>query len=304
MKINEKNWTYYFFKAGKVGFINHLDRNSYCTKKSDICTYFWNSVKGFFVILAEILIASLLLLLAIDPIASGALFLFTDDDFTFFITPLSFFVGSMMYFIGSVTGSIYCVKEWNKKREYNRSENVVPPGKVSLWLESIRNKICIPVEVKNWFANDFYRAGMMEPLDHFDKDCKCDTSTDICTYIGKSIKGFFVILYEILIGVGLTLLILDPIITALLYTFDSMELMPFFSWGTFGIGTGVYALFAFLGSYALAYDWWSVNKGKYNVSLPTNKLKETDTGKLVRTWYKSFKEKTCLLIEIEKSGDK
>lgn len=125
-------------------------------------------------------------------------------------------------------------------------------------------------------------------------DWHVGSPTDLCNYMRKMFLGFLFSLLLIIIGLALSTVILDAPISIALYFITDNSLIPFLSEGTFGIGSIIYGfcIFGFV-------MWFLFDYLGLRIPEPVKEsISKSESLKLVKTGYKSFKDKTCVLIEV------
>jgi len=113
---------------------------------------------------------------------------------------------------------------------------------------------------------------------------------DLCHYTRAFfLKLVFVIPFFIIVGLGFGMMLLDPIISVILWLIFDTGFMPFFGEVLLIGGIALYSLVAFLliiGMVATLYR-------KYQPTLHQRRLG------VIRQSYKAWKEKYCPLIDVE-----
>jgi len=156
------------------------------------------------------------------------------------------------------------------------------------------------VNEKSWHYS-FYRAGKLGPLEHWSssKHVRDEGKSNICTYIRNMLLGLLIAFMEILFGLILAIIMLDPVLTLGFYIFTANGFIPFLTTGAVVLGGLIWLVIL---GVVLGYFKTQTKIGQA-IKIPetvTITMKESNTLKLIKTYYKAFKEKTCILIEFEK----
>lgn len=126
-------------------------------------------------------------------------------------------------------------------------------------------------------------------------DWRVGSPTDLCNYIRKMFLGFLVSLLSVLIGVMLSLVILDAPVSLMLYLLTDNNLIFFVGEGSFMIGAVLYSIFILGFLIWFLFDYLGLR-----IPEPVKKsVSKSESLKLIKTGYKSFKDKTCVLIEVK-----
>ena len=154
------------------------------------------------------------------------------------------------------------------------------------------------VSKKSWHYS-FYRAGQVGPLDHWkSSETVGDRGTsDICTYTRSMLLGVFVALIEIMIGSLILMCMVDPVVSLGFWLFTSNGFIAFYNSGTVVMGGFIWAIAAGIGT------WYVKTETKFgkSIHIPVvikDTVKESSTVNLIKTYFKAFKDKTCILINI------
>jgi len=157
MKVNDKSWHYEFYRAGVIGFFEHLDRNEsvhQSRNKTDLCTYMRKMCLGLFFVLGEILIITLLTLVMLGPVLSLGAFLVTDNGWINVIPDVLNAAGSVIWGILAI-GFIGYLKFETKvgkaiKIPTSIKNSVKESGTIDFFknvYKSFKEKTCILIEV-------------------------------------------------------------------------------------------------------------------------------------------------------------
>ena len=154
---------------------------------------------------------------------------------------------------------------------------------------------------KNSWHYNLYRMGNIGPFE-YRKDWMLDTPRDLCQYIRNIVLGAVVALILIIVGFILSLFILDLPISIVMYFITDNGWIDFISEPTIIVGTGIYG---FLSSGLIIYYGVQLYI-KFDTKIPDDvkekikdSIEESETMSLVKTGYKSFKDKTCVFIEVK-----
>jgi len=161
---------------------------------------------------------------------------------------------------------------------------------------------------KNSWHYNLYRMGNAGPFRYRD-NWYVNKPKDLCQYIRNIFVGFGSTFILIIGGFILSLFILDLPISIVLYFITDNGWIDFLSEPTRIIGSIIYG---FLSLGIILYYGVELY-GKFNEKIPDNvkvkikdyknkvkdSVEESETINLVKEGYKSFKDKTCVFIEVK-----
>lgn len=151
---------------------------------------------------------------------------------------------------------------------------------------------------KNSWHNRLFKAGCHGIIEHWMCDVRSNQS-NICTYITRMIMGTFVIAVETITLAILSICFMDGIVTSFLYMFTNgtgyfiIEL-------TFYIGFAIMIVIFLLLAIGAVYTSGLADRiGEY-ISARRSEIDNMPKKApgLFAIWYKSFKEKTCIIINM------
>lgn len=123
-----------------------------------------------------------------------------------------------------------------------------------------------------------------------------DVPTNICPFIRKVIWGIFVILLTIIVSVVVSIAVLDPVVSLILYIFG-VGTGPYFSEFSIVVGSSLWIGTTILSVMVYLTETDSGEALVKKVTSKASKVSETSsTLQVIKQWFKAIHDKTCFEI--------